>query len=112
MCTDKTQTLRDKRMALRKWMVGTSCRMLLVGVIGVFGVLYIAQTSAISTKGFVMSDLQQQVQLLEQESRALSVDIAEHRSMHSIQERLDGMGFVAATQVEYRTPVGSAVARR
>lgn len=111
-CKDKKQTLRDKRIALHRWMVGTTCRMSLIALMVVFGVLYIMQTSSVSTKGFEMSDLQKQITSLEHETRALDVEIASHRSMTSIQQRLTEMELVHAGTVDYRTPVGSAVARR
>ena len=84
----------------------------LVASVAVFGVLYIVQTSSLSTKGFEISDLQRTIQTLEHETRALDVEIAEHRSMRSIQDRLSGMEMVHAGNVEYVSPVGSAVARR
>lgn len=106
------QTLRQKRLALRAWMVSTSCRVSLLGVIAVFGVMYLMQMSSVSTKGFTMSELQSTIQTLQHETRALDVEIAESRSLSSVQERLAGMNMVVSDSVEYVTPVGTAVARR
>lgn len=108
----KKQTQKDKRIAIQKWMVSTSFRVgLIIGVV-VFGFLYIIQMSSVSTKGFLISDLQSQTQTLEQETRALDVEIAQYRSMSSIQERLRGMNLVAVGNMEYVTPVGTVVAMR
>jgi len=106
------QTRRDKRLALKRWMVSTSFRAGLLAFTIVFGLLYVVQTSTVSTKGFVISDLQSELQTLEHETRALDVEIAKNRSMVSIQERLQGMDLVDARTVEYVTPVGTVVARR
>lgn len=106
------QTQREKRIAIKKWMVSTWFRAGLIVAIIVFGVLYIIEMSSVSTKGFVISDLQKQLQTLEHETRALDVEISKYRSIKSIEERLQGMDLVYATQVDYVTPVGTVVARR
>lgn len=109
---NKKQTLRQKKLALRKLIFSASFRVVLLSVIVFFGILYIVQMSSVSTKGFVISDLQKEVQLLEQETQQLNVKIAQYRSMNSIQERLKDMNLVSVNTVEYVTPVGTAVARR
>lgn len=109
---DKKQTLRSKRLAVEQWMRGTRVRMFLVALIALFGVLYIGQTSSVSTKGFEISDLQKQIRELEQQTRSIDVEIAQHRSMVSIQNRLSDKGFVPAGQPQYIDVVGSAVVRR
>jgi cell division protein FtsB len=106
------QTCREKRMAIKRWIVSTSFKTGLMGMIAVFGVLYIMQMSSVSTKGFAISDLQKQVQTLENETRSLEVEISQYRSMGSIQERLKNMDLVAVGEIEYVTPVGTVVARR
>lgn len=78
----------------------------------VFGVMYVAQTNAISTKGYTMKDIEGQIQALEQENQKLEFEIATHRSMQSIQSRLSNLDLVATDNVKYVTLTGSAVARR
>ena len=109
---NKQQTRRERRLAVKRWLVSTTFRVGLLAVMGVFGVLYVIQMSSVSTKGFIISDLQKEMQTLENETRALDVEIAKHRSMASIQARLKDMDLVAANYVEYITQVGSVVARR
>lgn len=108
----KNQAIGEKKKAKRKWIAGASLRFGFMFLIVAFGVLYVVQMSSASTKGFVISDLETQSKTLEQETRALEVEIAKHRSMASIQERLKNLNLVASDQVEYVTPVGTAVARR
>lgn|SRR3989338_1723372 len=108
----KNQAIGEKRKAKRQWLVGTSVKTGLVFLIAIFGVLYVAQMSAASTTGYVISDLQKQSVALEQETRAIDVEIAKYGSMASIQERLTALDLVAVENVEYVTPVGTVVARR
>ncbi|HYE59706.1 MAG TPA: septum formation initiator family protein [Candidatus Kapabacteria bacterium] len=106
------KTMREKRKALQLWMVSTTSRVVLCGCVILFGVLYILETSAISTKGYEMSDLQKQIQELEQENERIDVAIADHRSMESIERRVKDLNLVLAGDVTYVSPVGTAVARR
>ena len=108
----KHQTMRQKRLAVKQWLIGTTFRCVLLTSVAVFGIMYVVQTSSISTKGYEINDLEGQIQVLEQENQKLEFEIATHRSMKSIQERLDGLGLVMADRVDYATLVGTAVARR
>jgi cell division protein FtsL len=115
MVTDYASSLQIKKeneSAWRKWFESTTFRVFILVVLAVLGVLYIVQTSSISTKGYAISDLQKQVKILEQDNRALQVKVAENRSMNSIQSRLKGMNLVSALDVEYMMPTGNTVARR
>lgn len=109
---NKKQTLRQQKQAVQKWFIGTSFRVSLVGFIAVFGLLYLVQTNTVSTKGFEIADLQKTIRTLEHDTTRLEVEIAKHRSMSSIQERLQGSDLVAVGNVQYVTAVGTAVARR
>jgi hypothetical protein len=108
----KKQTMREKKLAIQKWFFSTSCRVTMIGLIVLFGVLFVAKVSSVSTKGFEISDLEKSVQELERENQKLNVKIAEHRSMESIQTRLGDMNMVAASNIEYVNLVGNAVAKR
>lgn len=108
----KKQTLREKKEMVRKVMVSTTFRAVLAVMVVVFGFMYVWQTNTVSTKGYVISDLERQIQDLEHETRRLEVDIAKHTSMRSIQERLSEVDLVAASNVEYVSVMGTAVAKR
>ncbi|PIZ95704.1 MAG: hypothetical protein COX81_00320 [Candidatus Magasanikbacteria bacterium CG_4_10_14_0_2_um_filter_37_12] len=105
-------TLRQKKQAVQKWLVSRSFRAILIMLMVVFGVLYLFQTNAVSTKGFDISHLEKQIVELERETRKLDVKIAEYRSINSVQERLSTLNLVATNSVEYLTPVGTEVAFR
>ena len=105
-------TLREKRESMKKWFFSATCRFVFGAFVVVFGVMYVAQTNAISTKGYTMNDIEKQIQALEQENQKLEFEIATHRSMQSIQSRLLNLDLVAADSVKYVTLTGSTVARR
>ncbi len=105
-------TLREKKQKLTHFMVSASFRFGLIMFIGAFGFLYIWQINSVSTKGYEISDLEQQIKQLEQENRKIDVHIAEYSSMQSIQARLANADLVPVDNVEYITLVGTAVAQR
>ncbi len=107
-----TPTLRQKKQAIQRWIVSTSCRCVMLGMVVLFGFLYILETNAVSTKGYEISDLERQVESLQQEQQRVAVQIAQYQSMKSIEERMVGMNLVAAADVQYVNVVGTAVARR
>lgn len=105
-------TLRQRKMAWREMFLSSTCKYAVMVFIVLFGVLYVLQTSSISAKGFAMSDLEQQIQALENENQKVEFEIATHRSMKSIEERLKGGGFVTVDDAQYATLTGNSVAMR
>ena len=93
-------------------MVSTSFRVALVVLIGFFTVLDVIQTTTVSTKGYEISQLQQHITTLEQDTERLEYTIAKHRSMQSIQERLGGLGLVQVDNPQYVALTSQAVAQR
>ncbi len=106
------QTMRQRRLALKRMFLSTTFRFTALLFMLVFGVLYVMQTSSVSTKGYDINELQRQITKLEQDNQRLEFEIATNRSMQSIQQRLSGMDLVAVDTMEYGTLVGTAVARR
>lgn len=105
-------TMSQTRRAKNSVTVGLGIRFSLVAGISLLGVLYLMQTSTVSTKGFALQDLEKQVAKLEQENRKIEVSIAEFSSMKSIQERLDGLDLVPVEEIAYANDNGTTVARR
>jgi len=113
MTSDNHQTLRQKRQAIRKWLFSTTFRALMLVLVLGGGFMYVVKTSSLSTKGYEINDLEQQLELLEQENQRLELQIASYRSMNSIQNRLVSLNMVeAGGNVEYISLAGSAVAMR
>lgn len=109
---NQKQTMRERKQAIKQWFFSTSCRVTLIALIVVCGLLFVVQISSVSTKGFEISDLEKSVQELERDNQKLEVQISEYRSMQSIQARLQDMDMIASADIEYIMPVGTAVARR
>lgn len=108
----KKITIRQRQERIHKVIVSNSFRVVLLVFMVTFGFLYVWQTNTVSTKGYIISDLETDVRALENETQRLEVDIAKHTSMQSIQERLSQTDLVAFTDVDYVTVMGSAVAKR
>ncbi len=105
-------TLRQRKMAWREMFLSSTCKCAVMVFIVFFGVLYVLQTSSISAKGFAMSDLEQQIQTLENENQKVEFEIATHRSMKSIEQRLQSMNLVTVDNAQYATLTGNSVAMR
>ena len=109
---NKKQTLRQKKMAVKKWLVSATCRTGLMLFIVFFGLLYLLQTNTVSSKGYQLSDLEAKLLELEREDQKLDVEISKYRSMDYIQERLDNMDMVASDHVTYVHRPDTVVARK
>lgn len=105
-------TLRQKRMAWREMFLSSTCKYAIMVFIVFFSILYVLQTSSISAKGFAMSDLEKQIQILENENQKVEFQIATHRSMKSIEERLKSMNLVVVDNAQYATLAGNALTMR
>lgn len=106
------QTLGEKTMMMKHLFLSQTFRVFLLVFILFFGLLHVINLSNMSTKGYDMTELQKTITALERENQKLDFKIAKFSSMQSIQERLSGIGMVAAENVEYATIMSSAVARR
>lgn len=105
-------TLREKKHAVQAVLVSTSFRYFLIVIIAVVGTLYVIQTTGVSTKGYEISSLEKQLSTLEQETKKLDVQIAQHQSMQNIQERLKRIGMEPASEMVYLAKNPGAVAKR
>lgn len=110
--TQKKQTLRQKKEAIRSVLVSTSFRVGLGICVVIFGFMYVLQTNTVSAKGYQMTDLERQIRILEKETRRLDVEIAQHTSISNLESRLAQTNLVVATDVKYMTLAGTAVAKR
>ena len=97
----KTQTLRERKIAIKKALVSTSTRTILLAIVVIVGILHISQISSISTTGYDVSKLQKQALQLERELNSIEYQIALNRSMESIEKRLAAMEFTSVDTVAY-----------
>lgn len=102
--------MKERREALEAMSRSRGFRIGLLLLAAVFLVLDVFQTSVVSARGNEISDLQQRVRTLTQENERLDFEIAQHRSMASVQERLAAMNLVDSGTPQYVRLAGSAVA--
>lgn len=76
----------------------------------IFGLAYFWQINSLSTQGFQINELENNIQLLKEENQKLELEAARQQSMLNIDEQIQELGLVAVNQVEYLRPVGPAVA--
>ncbi len=77
-----------------------------------FGVLYVVQVNAASTKGFTMRDLERGNQELRRENDKLAAEIDRLRSLASVSEREAFLGLVKLQNVSYVKAGNAEVALR
>lgn len=93
-------------------MLSASSRIGIVVCIFAFGFLYIIQTSTVSVSGYDIGSLRKQVNELKYANDSIQVQIANYRSMKSIESRLAGLHFEPVRDVAYVKMDDHAVARR
>ncbi len=77
-----------------------------------FGVLYVIQVNAASTKGFTMRDLENNNLELRQENDKLAAEVDRLRSLASVSEREAFLGLVKLQNVSYIKAGNQEVALR
>lgn len=77
-----------------------------------FGILYVVQVNAASTKGFTMRDLDSHNQELRRENDRLAAEIDRLRSLASVSERETFLGLVKMRNVTYIKAGSGEVALR
>lgn len=92
---------RDPRKGWQRVADHTGFRVALGALVLTFGFWYVAQTNALSAKGFALRDLEKQLAELQIENRRLGVELAELQSLRSLETRLTDINLVPVGQVEY-----------
>lgn len=106
------QTMRQKRLRLNQFIVGTGFRAGLLALTLVLMTCHVLKMSSVSTQGYQISKLQKQIQQLEDDKQKIDIDVAKLSSMTSIQERIQQMQMVPVEKPQYLTYHGSSVAQR
>lgn len=93
----------------QKWESGvalfdtTRARFLLIGLIVVFGLVYLWIVNSAATSGFYLTDLERKTARMEDDYRKLLVQETELRSLSHIQEQSKDMALVPVETMEYAT---------
>lgn len=80
--------------------------------IAVFGAGYITAMSNVSTKGYEMREVEREIAEHKEANQRLRLEIAQHRSLGSIQSRIATIGLVPVEGITYISLEGSSVAQR
>lgn len=96
----------------RKFASAKVANVLMLGTIAALGILYIGQVNAAASKALQLRELQETNDRLAMEQGRLEAKIGELRSLSSVLQRQQFLGFVPVGSISYITPVGSAVALR
>jgi cell division protein FtsB len=87
-------------------------RVIMLALTLAFGILYVVQVNAASTKGFTLRDLEQANQDMRRENDKLAAEIDRLRSLASVSERETFLGLVKLQNVTYIKAGNSEVALR
>lgn len=79
---------------------GTWMACMVVGVLVCVG-LYVYQVNAAASKSFELRRLEKQVERLQDAVSSLDYKITELQSISSLDQRVQGMGYIPLTQVQY-----------
>jgi len=103
-------TIKQKKEKAWQFMLSYTFRVGLLIFVCALGSMYVAYMSLASTKGYKLSELQREITELKQENARLTYEISSHRSMVSIEERLEEMTFVARGEAEFERYIPSEFA--
>ena len=106
------QTLRQKREKRQRIFLSSSFRYILIVMIILFSVLYFAKSSALATRGYDIGDLENKIESLQQDNQKIEFEIANYRSIRSIENRLARLGMVEADNIEYANMLSPTFAMR
>ncbi len=76
-------------------------RVFLIAVTLTLGALYIWQVNVASTRGYVVRDLQDQIEQLRRDDERLKMEVAKLQSVDSVTTRMQMLGLVKIDQVKF-----------
>lgn len=86
---------RLAHVAERSWVY------LLIGISVIGMVSYVFQMNHTATKGFALRDQERQLERLQITVASLEDQVAQKRAIRSIEDRVSGLGYVAADRMEF-----------
>lgn len=103
---------KAKRKRWKRFFLGTTFRLILIGLILLFSTMYIIETSSIAASGYKISSLKQKIEKLENKNQRLKVKIARKSSINSITDRIDQEEYVPIKNAEYISLEGTSVVKK
>lgn len=93
--------LRREQRSTPQGRMRTSFRLVLLGAVLFFGVGYLVLSNHVATKGFLMKDLQSQIDTLSQTNDALEVQVMDLQSLSNLQAASSELELVSISKMEY-----------
>ncbi len=90
--------------------IPTTINVSLLAVIVFVGFFYLTQVNAIAVKGYIIQDMEQQLEDNQLALRQLELTRRGHQSASTVMAKVDQLGMVPADQVEYVTVPSDQVA--
>ncbi|HLD60616.1 MAG TPA: hypothetical protein VJA27_00575 [Patescibacteria group bacterium] len=87
--------------ALPTWLLDTRAKLVVLALVVLFGMGYVAQTNRVTTSGYVVHNLEDEVAATNSEIQKLEAEVATYQSMASIQKRLGDAQMVPVSQIKY-----------
>lgn len=87
-------------------------RLAMIGFVVVAAFLYVFQVNTVTAKGYQVSELNQKIKILHEDTRELDVALAQEQSLGRLSDRLKPFGFVPADNVTYIASGAAVVAKR
>jgi cell division protein FtsB len=78
-------------------------RVFLLAVTLLLGALYIWQVNVSATRGYVVRDLQDEIEQLRRDDERLKIEVAKLQSVDSVTTRMQMLGLVKIDQIRYLT---------
>lgn len=102
-----------RSIALPAWVLDGRAKLIVAALVVLLGVGYVAQTNRVTTSGYVVHNLENEVTATASEIQKLEAEVASYQSMASIQKRLGEAQMVPVTQIRYvKAGNDTAVAKR
>jgi hypothetical protein len=104
--------LKIRRGPVRQAFFGAKSIVALGLLVVVLGVGYLAQIGSAAAKGDRIRLLEKEVAELKTEKEKIELEVAAEQSVRAVSKKVEGLGLVATTDLDYVTPSAPAVAKR
>lgn len=92
--------------------LSSSIRLAIGGIVVAAVFLYVFQTNNVTASGYTVSQLNNQIKVLQADNRQLDVSLAQAQSIEHLTDELSNKGYVPVDKVEYATVASAIVAKR
>lgn len=95
------------KICSKKGLIGLASAVMLLSLL----IIYFAQINVLVAKGYQINEFKQDLARLQEKNRQLELQTATLQSQQALAKKIETMGLVKATQVDYFLPGGSVAVR-